>query len=90
MRISGVVAGCERFGLFVVLDDTCAQGFIATRDLGDEWFYYDEDKMTLTGESTGRTYRIGQRLAVEVADTDISKGRIDLVLARSRKEMRRG
>jgi exoribonuclease R len=46
--------------------------------------------MTLTGESTGRTYRIGQRLAVEVADTDISKGRIDLVLARSRKEMRRG
>jgi ribonuclease R len=81
MRISGVVAGCERFGLFVVLDDTCAQGFIATRDLGDEWFYYDEKRLCLTGEESGRVWRPGKRVAVTVVGANPARGQIDFALA---------
>ena len=77
---SGIVVGCERFGMFVMLDDTCAEGFVSVRSLGEEWFTYDEKRLRLVGESTGRIWRVGQRVAVRVADVDIPKGRIDFAV----------
>ncbi|MGI6230663.1 MAG: ribonuclease R [Tractidigestivibacter sp.] len=78
---SGIVVGCERYGLFVMLDDTCAEGLLPTRELGAEWFSYDEARMTLTGEESGQVWRLGRRVAVEVTGTDIARGRIDFALA---------
>lgn len=80
-RFAGVVVGCERSGLFVMLDDTCAEGFLPVRSLGTEWFVYDEKRMSLTGESTGRVWRIGKRVAVGVAEVDAPRGRITFALA---------
>lgn len=79
-RESGVVSGCERFGVFVTLDETCADGLIPVRDLGHEWFEYDEKRMTLTGESTGTVWGLGRRVVVEVAGVDVPRGRIDFRL----------
>ena len=83
-RYSGVVVGCERYGLFVMLDDTCAEGLLPTRALGEEWFTYDETRQALVGESSGRTYRLGQRVAVEVTGTNPERGQIDFALAGQR------
>lgn len=79
-REAGVVSGCERFGVFVSLYDTCADGLIPVRDLGHEWLEYDEKRMTLTGESTGTVWGLGRRVVVEVAGVDIPRGRIDFRL----------
>lgn len=79
---SGIVVGVERYGLFVMLDDTCAEGLLPVRALGEEWFAYDEARMTLTGESSGREWGLGRRVAVEVTGTDAAKGQIDFALAR--------
>lgn len=83
-RFSGVVSGCERFGLFVTLDGTYADGLLPTRALGDEWFSYDEARMTLTGEETGTVWGLGRRVAVEVTGVNVARGQIDLVLAARR------
>ncbi|MBR3159432.1 MAG: ribonuclease R [Atopobiaceae bacterium] len=80
-RYGGVVVGCERFGLFVMLDETGAEGLLPTRALGDEWYVYDAERMCLIGESTGRVWRPGKRVAVCVAAAEPSKGQIDFVLA---------
>lgn len=80
-RFSGVVSGCERYGVFVTLDETCAEGLVPTRSLGDEWFAYDEARMTLTGEESGEVWRLGRRVVVEVTGTDVARGRIDFRLA---------
>lgn len=80
-RYSGVVVGCERYGLFVMLDDTCAEGLLPTRALGEEWFAYDDERMMLIGEATGRTWRLGQRIAVEVTGASPERGQIDFALA---------
>lgn len=81
---SGTVVGCERFGLFVLLDETYAEGLLPARALGDEWFFMDRERMTLTGESSGHTWRVGQRVAVVVVQVDVPQGRIDLALAKGR------
>jgi ribonuclease R len=77
----GIVDGVERFGIFVVLDDTMAEGLVPIRSLGDEYFDYDETRMTLTGEQSGKRYRLGQRVAVTVHDVDTMRGRIGFALA---------
>ena len=83
-RYAGIVVGCERYGLFVMLDDTCAEGLLPTRELGAEWFTYDDTRMALVGEESGRIYRLGQRLAVEVVETNPARGQIDFALAGKR------
>lgn len=87
-EFSGVVCGCERFGLFVMLDETCAEGLLPARALGGEWLEYDEDRMTLTGEESGRVWGLGTRVRVVVTETDIPRGRIDFALADPRDAAR--
>ena len=79
-RFSGVVSGCERFGLFVTLDETHAEGLVPVRALGSEWFAYDDARMTLTGEESGETWGLGRRVLVEVTGTNVPRGQIDLAL----------
>ncbi|MDJ1122356.1 ribonuclease R [Olsenella sp. YH-ols2217] len=76
----GVVIGCERFGLFVRLADTGAEGLVPVRALGDEWFEYDEKRLTLTSEESHDVYRLGDPLTVRVHGVDIPKGHIDFTL----------
>lgn len=80
-RFAGVVVGVERFGLFVMLDDTCAEGLLPVRALGEGWHAYDGERMTLTSEDTGRVWHLGKRVAVEVAGANVPRGQIDFRLA---------
>lgn len=80
-RERGVVCGCERFGLFVRVADTGAEGLVPVRRLGDQWFDYDERRLTLTGENDGRRWGLGQVVDVVVDAVDVDRGRIDFVLA---------
>ncbi len=79
---TGVVSGCERFGLFVALDGTGAEGLIPVRSLGHEWYEFDEERMRLVGESTGEVWSLGRPVSVRVAAVDVPRGRIDFELAR--------
>ena len=54
------------------------------RALGDEWFTYDEARMTLTGEETGTVWRLGRRVTVEVVGVNVARGQIDFSLPRGR------
>ncbi|MEZ5774859.1 MAG: ribonuclease R [Hyphomicrobiaceae bacterium] len=63
-RISGVT----RSGLFVRLQETGADGFIAISTLGADYFHYDEDHHALTGERSGQTFRLGDTVEVRLVE----------------------
>jgi ribonuclease R len=70
-RINGVVGA----GLFVTLSETGADGFIPVSSLSGEYFVYDEASHALVGEKTGDTYRLGDRVEVELREvTPVSGG----------------
>ncbi|WP_017931738.1 ribonuclease R [Robiginitomaculum antarcticum] len=72
-RITGVTG----IGLFVALDDTGADGLVPIRNLGNEYFRFDDRARALIGERTGGTYNFGQRVVVELVEaTPISGGMI--------------
>jgi len=79
-KFSGVVCGVERYGLFVMLDETCAEGMVPVRALGDEWFAYDAERLMLTGEETGTVYHLGKQVAVEVTAADPTRGQITFAM----------
>ena len=63
-RISGVVGA----GLFVMLLDTGADGFVPASTLGHEYFAHHEAAHALVGQRSGETYRLGDRVEVEIRD----------------------
>ena len=65
---TGRISGIARFGAFVNLDDTGADGLLPMRALGREYFHYDADTQTLIGADTGLTIGIGQRVTVKLAE----------------------
>jgi ribonuclease R len=64
----GRISGVTRFGLFVKLEDTGADGLIPMRSLGAERFRHDERAHALIGERSGTAYRLGQRVAVTLVE----------------------
>jgi ribonuclease R len=67
-EFAGRVSGVQRFGLFVRLDETGADGLIPVRALGREYFNYDEGSQTLMGSETGLVLGIGQKVVVRLAE----------------------
>ena len=65
-RFMGRLSGVTRFGLFVTLDETGADGLIPIRSLGDEYFHHDESRHALVGDRGGAIYRLGDRVEVEL------------------------
>ena len=70
----GRISGVTRFGLFVNLDGTGADGLIPIRNIGQEFFRHDEGRQLLIGERSGETYGLGDRLKVKLADADTATG----------------
>src|SRR4051812_31931196 len=69
-RISGV----QPFGFFAAVQDLGGDGLVFAKDLGLEYFRYDEAAKALVGDESGETYRIGQRLTLRLADANPVSG----------------
>jgi ribonuclease R len=79
-EFTGRISGIARFGAFVKLDETGADGLLPMRNLGREYFHYDGDAQTLTGSDTGMIISIGQRVTVRLAEAVPVTGGIALEL----------
>ncbi|MDE2135616.1 MAG: ribonuclease R [Alphaproteobacteria bacterium] len=67
-RFEARITGVTRFGLFVRLADTGAEGLLPVRSLGLEYFRHDERRHALVGDRTGTTYSLGDTLRVRLAE----------------------
>lgn len=79
-EFEGRISGIARFGIFVKLDETGADGLVPMRAIGDEYFHFDAEAMTLMGSDTGRIIGLGQRATVRLAEAAPVTGGIGLEL----------
>ena len=68
------ITGVANFGFFATVEGIGGDGLLAVRDLGAEYFRFDEGARTLTGEASGDEYRLGQRLALRLAEANPVSG----------------
>lgn len=77
----GTVSGVTSFGLFVLLDRYFVEGLVHVSSLGDDYYAFVEERFSLVGEHTGKRFRLGDRLRVQVASVNLEDRKIDFVLA---------
>jgi len=68
------ITGVQPFGFFATVEDLGGDGLVLAKDLGTEYFRYDEAARQLTGDETGETYRMGQRLTLRLAEANPVSG----------------
>jgi ribonuclease R len=73
------VSAVVGFGLFVTLEDIYVDGLVPISTLGDDFYRYEEVEHRLVGSSSGRIYRLGDRLRVKLAKADAEKRGLDFV-----------
>src|SRR5689334_8989694 len=68
------ITGVQPFGFFAAVEDLGGDGLLFAKDLGREYFRYDEAARALVGDETGETYRVGQRLTLRLAEANPVSG----------------
>ncbi len=73
----GTVSGVTRFGLFVQLDNYQVDGLVHVTSLPNDYYHFDGIKYQLTGERSGRTFQLTDRVIIRVMQVDVDERKID-------------
>jgi ribonuclease R len=68
------ITGVQPFGFFATVEDLGGDGLLLAKDLGQQYFRYDEAARALVGDESGDTYRVGQRLTLRLAESNPVSG----------------
>jgi ribonuclease R len=76
-EFDGVITGVTNFGLFVQLRELLVDGLVHVTSLANDYYHFEAGAQHLVGERTGRTYRLGESMRVQVQRVDLETRRID-------------
>ena len=76
----GYVIGVTSFGLFVELVDPFVDGMVHISTMADDYYRFDENRHLWRGEASGRVYRLGDRVEVQLVRVDRDRRQSELAL----------
>lgn len=76
----GVISGVTNWGFYVELPNT-VEGLVHVSELQGDYYVFDEERMELRGETGGKIYKLGQKVAVVVTGTDRLTKTVDFLPA---------
>jgi ribonuclease R len=79
-EFDAVISGVSDRGLFVELKETHAEGMVSVRNLGDDFFTYDEKRYRLVGMRTQKQYSLGDPIRVQLAAVRMFERELDFTL----------
>jgi ribonuclease R len=79
-EFDGIISGVTEFGIFVEIIENKCEGLVATRDMINDFYEYDEDNYCLTGKRTGKIFQLGDPIRVEVLRANLIKKQLDFGL----------
>lgn len=74
-----IVVSITNFGMFVALSNGI-EGLVHVSTMADDYYLFDEKTYTLIGEHTGKTYRIGDQVKVQLVRANLESREIDFEL----------
>ncbi len=80
---NGTIVSVNSFGIFVELEETYVTGLVHVTALDHDYFHFDPIGHRLSGERTGKIYRLGDQVEVVVAAVNLDDRKIDLTLPKS-------
>jgi ribonuclease R len=80
-EFDGIVSGVVDFGLFVQLEGLQVDGLLHVSSLGQDYFARDSSGFRMVGRSSGKVFKLGDRLRVRVTNVSLDERRVDFELA---------
>ena len=77
-EFEGYITGVTAFGLFIELIEHFVEGLVHISTMADDYYRFVERAHILRGENTGKEYRLGDRVAVQVVRVDMERRQVDL------------
>ncbi len=81
----GMISGVTGWGIYVELPNTI-EGMIAVANLDDDYYIFDEAHMMFVGERTKKTYRLGDKVKVQVVRANVEMRNIDFAFVENEEE----
>jgi ribonuclease R len=75
-EFDATITGVQRFGVFVQLVDSMAEGLVPIAVIGDEFFVHDPGRHALIGQNSGTALALGDRVRVELTEVDALAGQL--------------
>ena len=88
-EFSGYITGVTAFGLFIELVEHFVEGLVHISTMADDYYRFVERAHILRGENTGRVYRLGDRVEVQVLKVDGERRQVDLGILEILETVRR-
>lgn len=79
-EFDGYVTGVSAFGLFIELIEHFVEGLVHVSTMADDYYRFVERAHLLRGENTGKVYRLGDKVRVQVIKVDMERRQVDLGL----------
>ncbi len=79
-QFTGIIGSLADFGFWVELTEVMAEGMVRLSSLSDDYYTFFAERHELIGERTGRRFRLGQSVSVELTGVDMDRLAVDLVL----------
>ena len=79
-QFEGYVIGVTAFGLFVELIEHFVEGLVHISSMADDYYRFTERAHQLQGETTGKHFRLGDRVTVQIVRVDLERRQVDLGL----------
>jgi ribonuclease R len=83
----GIISSVMPFGLFVQLTDIFVEGLVHITTMADDYYIFRDTDHALRGERTKRTYKLGDRVEVQLIKVDMDRRQINLALTDVLKRM---
>ncbi|HKB70943.1 MAG TPA: ribonuclease R [Thermoanaerobaculia bacterium] len=80
------VSGVAAFGVFVTLSEYLVEGLVPVSTLSDDFYVYEEKGHRLRGRSSGKIYRLGDAIRVQLVAIDEVQRRVDFRPEGERRE----
>ncbi|VAX21268.1 3'-to-5' exoribonuclease RNase R [hydrothermal vent metagenome] len=85
-EFDGIISGVTAFGFFVELQTPPVEGLVRVTSLFDDYYIYDETRHALTGERSGKVFRLGDSVRVLVENVLLERRQIELLLVTAGKK----
>ena len=79
-EFDGYITGVSAFGLYIELVEHFVEGMVHVSTMADDYYRFVDKAHVLKGENTGKIYRLGDRVSVQVVKVDMERRQIDLGL----------
>ena len=76
----GVISGVTDWGIYVEIEENKCEGMVRIRDIKDDYYKFDQDEFALIGETTKKSYQLGEEVIVKVKNADLVKKHLDFHL----------